>query len=93
MLRGAGLARGVMVLVLTAGASLPIGGAVASGAAAAPARSDPSTLALASADRALASHRSAVAAADGDAYVVHRSRIDRDGAAHVRYTRRYHGLP
>jgi Zn-dependent metalloprotease len=78
MLRGAGPARGVMVLVLTAAASLPIGGAVASGAAAAPARPDPSTLAIAS--------------ADGDAYVVHRSRIDRDGAAHVRYTRTYHGL-
>jgi Zn-dependent metalloprotease len=81
-----------MVFVLTAAASLPIGGAVASGAAAAPARPDPSIVAVASAGRALASHRSAVAAADGDAYAVHRSRIDRDGAAHVRYTRTHHGL-
>jgi Zn-dependent metalloprotease len=81
-----------MVAVLAAAASVPLGVVVASGAAAAPARPDPSTLAIASADRALASHRTAVAAADGDAYVVHRSRIDGDGAAHVRYTRTYHGL-
>jgi Zn-dependent metalloprotease len=93
MLRGARAARLVLVSVLTTAAGLPVAGLVASGAAAAPAGPDPSTLAVASADRALVSHRSAIAASDGDAYVARRSRVDRDGAAHVRYTRRYHGLP
>jgi Zn-dependent metalloprotease/subtilisin-like proprotein convertase family protein len=77
-----------------AGAALLVGGLLVvtpSGAAAAPpAAADPSPVARA--DRALASHRSAVAAADGEAYTVYSSKVDRDGAAHVRYTRTYRGL-
>jgi Zn-dependent metalloprotease/subtilisin-like proprotein convertase family protein len=75
-----------------AAAALLVSGLLGPSAAAAPPPSDPAPEAVSHADRALASHRGAIAAADGEAYTVHSSKVDRNGASHVRYTRTYHGL-
>lgn len=47
---------------------------------------------VAAADRALRAHGADAKAATGDAFEVYRSEVDAGGAAHVRYTRTYHGL-
>jgi Zn-dependent metalloprotease len=60
-------------------------------AAAAPA-SDPAAVAVARANQALSQHPAAVAASSSDAFAVKNLSTDTNGAAHVRYTRTYHGL-
>jgi len=67
---------------------------MATSAAAAPAvpAPDPQQAAVARAGAAIVSHRNDVAAADGDAFSVSRTKLDSDGASHVRYTRTYRGL-
>ena len=71
------------------GVAALIGGALIPGSAASAA---PDTSALTRAEQALAANPSAVRAAPGDAYRVYSSKVDPSGAAHVRYTRTYHGL-
>jgi Zn-dependent metalloprotease len=51
---------------------------------------DPSPVARA--QDALRSHPGAVQASSGDSYTIYRSKVDTNGAAHVRYSRTYHGL-
>ncbi len=65
-------------LVLTAGAG-----------AAAP---DPAHTAVSRAEAALAAHGADVRAAAGETYVVSRSKVDANGASHVKYDRTYKGL-
>jgi Zn-dependent metalloprotease len=59
---------------------------------AAPARSDAGATAIARADRALQQRRVDIRASGDDAYKMYRSIVDRNGSAHVRYTRTYRGL-
>ncbi|MFC7550642.1 M4 family metallopeptidase [Plantactinospora sp. GCM10030261] len=59
--------------------------------AAAPPTAEPTAVARAA--DVLRTNRGATQAADGEAYTVHSTKIDASGAAHVRYTRTYHGLP
>jgi Zn-dependent metalloprotease len=47
---------------------------------------------VAAADRALRLHAADAKVAGGDAFQVYRTEVDAAGAAHVRYTRTYHGL-
>ncbi len=60
------------------------------GSTAAPAGDDSS--AVSRANRALEAHPTAIAAAAGDNYAAHSSKVDANGASHVRYTRTYRGL-
>ncbi len=48
---------------------------------------------VAVANTLVSGHRSAVHGAAGDSYAVYSVRTDPNGAAHVRYTRTFHGLP
>jgi Zn-dependent metalloprotease len=50
------------------------------------------TFALDRARTAMATHRAAFAAADGDEFIARSVTMDANGASHVRYDRRYHGL-
>lgn len=65
---------------------------VPSTANAAPDAPSPNSSAIARTDDALRAHRAEVRAADGESYTVYSSKVDANGAAHVRYTRTYHGL-
>jgi Zn-dependent metalloprotease len=47
---------------------------------------------VARADSALAGHAADARASAGDAFAVYSTRLDAGGAAHVRYTRTYHGI-
>jgi len=78
----------VGVATLFGGALVAVAGVAVAGVAAARAEPDP----VARADRLLWEHPAAIAAADGEAYSVFRTIVDRNGAAHVRYNRTYHGL-
>lgn len=80
--------------IAAAGVALLTGGLLVAGTAtatASPARAD-AEQAITQAASALSQHRSAVRASDGDDYAVYSTKIDANGAAHVRYTRTYHGL-
>ena len=78
--------------IATVGVALLAGAMVLIGVSPASAQSKPDTNAAPQADDALSQHRSAIRAADGEAYTVYRSTVDADGATHVRYTRTYQGL-
>ncbi|HEX6869729.1 MAG TPA: proprotein convertase P-domain-containing protein [Micromonosporaceae bacterium] len=81
-------------LALT-GITVLVGGllaAVATSAAAAPSSKDASVVAVTAANQILLAQPAAVKAAAGEAYQVYSSKVDANGAAHVRYTRTYHGL-
>jgi Zn-dependent metalloprotease/subtilisin-like proprotein convertase family protein len=83
----------VKLSIALAGVTMLVGGALvatATGSSAAPSGSD--ATAISQAGRALQAHPAAVAAADGESYAVYSSKVDGSGAAHVRYTRTYHGL-
>jgi Zn-dependent metalloprotease len=72
--------------IAAAGALLLAAGMLA--AAASPAGASPST----PSPSTLQAHRADIRAADSEAYTVHSSKTDANGASHTRYTRTYHGL-
>ena len=78
--------------IATVGVALLAGAMVLIGVSPASAQSKPDTDAAPQTADALSQHRSAIRAADGEAYTVYRGTVDADGAAHVRYTRTYQGL-
>ena len=65
---------------------------VVTAAQAAPAAPAPDTAPAARAESLLRSNPGAVQGASGEAYQVVRTKVDANGAAHVRYTRTYQGL-
>ncbi|MDQ1654127.1 MAG: hypothetical protein QOI35_3327 [Cryptosporangiaceae bacterium] len=89
----AGLSGGLVALAVAAApllAAAPAGAAPATGHASAPLTE---TQAVATATRSLATHREAIHGGQGEQYQLIRSMRDKDGTAHLRYRRTYHGLP
>jgi Zn-dependent metalloprotease len=78
------LAGSALVATATSGSAAP------PAAPAAPAVSEAS--AVSTADRALKAHPRDIVSGSGEAYTAFSSKVDRNGAAHVRYTRTYQGL-
>ncbi|GLI02299.1 M4 family metallopeptidase [Phytohabitans aurantiacus] len=78
------LAGSALVATATSGSAAP------PAAPAAPAVSEAS--AISTADRALKAHPRDIVSGSGEAYTAFSSKVDRTGAAHVRYTRTYQGL-
>jgi Zn-dependent metalloprotease len=78
----------VASVVALAGSAL----AALTGTATAQAKADPAASAVEHANVALSQHPAAISASGSDAFVVYSTRTEANGAAHVRYTRTYHGL-
>jgi len=68
---------GLLVATEHAGTATPVG---------------PDAAVVARADRLVQQHRADIRGSDADAYQMHRSIVDSNGKAHVRYTRTYRGL-
>src|SRR5262245_17593194 len=81
---------GIKQSIIVASAAFVVGGVLVVSPAAA--SLGPGGDAVARATQAVAAHPGAVAASAADNFTVYSTRTDANGAAHLRYTRTYHGL-